>query len=78
MDRKTLSLRLPFDVYRRLVERSRKSINSFVVQAVTEKLEREREEEIAAGLATLAGSVDEQEFALWMKAQRKAMEHIDD
>lgn len=78
MAHKNMTLRLPFELYQRVVGKRRKSFNAFVVEAIEEKIEKEREEELRKGLRSLAGSVDPEEFAFWMEAQRKAMQHVDD
>lgn len=72
------TLRLPESVYAEVTRRKRKSLTAYVVEAVVEKLARDREAEIRMGLQSLVGSVDPEEFALWETAQREAMKKIDD
>lgn len=67
------TLRLPETVYQEVKKRKRKSVTAFVVEAIEEKLAREKDSDIRRGLQSLSGSVDEAEFALWMKAQEEAM-----
>lgn len=75
-DNKSLTLRLPLELYRELTLRKKKSVSQFVVDAVTEKLARERQEELARGFAELAGPIDD-ETSEWMKAQEQAMQHVE-
>jgi hypothetical protein len=78
MASKGFTLRLPTDLYKALKKRKKKSMTAYVVEAIQEKVARDSEEEMARDLECLAGSVDSDEFALWMKAQRKAMKHAGD
>jgi len=75
MKARTLSVRIPEDAYIELSQRKSKSLNEFIVQAVQEKLIREREAQYAAGFASLVGS--DAEVESWQRAQREAMKHID-
>ena len=73
---KSLTLRLPEGVYKRLKAKKDKTITGFIVEAIQEKLERDHEQDLAEGFANLAGEVDE-ETRGWMGAQKKAMKHVD-
>lgn len=68
---------MPEDQYLEATKRKRKSLNQFILEAVEEKLVRERQAEYAAGFANLAGSVDDESRA-WLETQREAMRRIDD
>jgi len=61
---KQLSVRMPVDLVDRLEGRA--SVAEFIVQAVREKLEREKEDEIALGLRSL---VDETGAEEWIPMQ---------
>jgi len=76
VDNKSLTLRLPASLYKEMASRRSKSITAYIVEAVEEKIARERQEELAAGFATLVGS-DEDAGNSWQSAQQKAMKHVD-
>ena len=78
VDTKPFTLRLPLELYRRIAGRRRRGMTAYVIEAVEEKLAREREDEVRAGFRTLAGSVDREEWDVLDKLQREAMTHVDD
>lgn len=78
MAAKTFTMRMPEDVYAQVKARKKGTVTSFVMDAVREKLARERRAELARGFQNLTGSVDMDEVLPWMGAQREAMKHIDD
>ncbi len=69
---------MPIEVYRQVESRKRRSVTEFVLQAVEEKIARERQEELQRGFETLAGSFDEEESRNFASAQREAMKRVDD
>jgi hypothetical protein len=77
MEGKAFTLRLPDNLYRDIAARKSKSLSAYIVQAVEEKLARDREDELRKGFASLAGDQDS-DVTSWMSAQQKAMTHIDD
>ena len=77
MAAKVFTLRLPEDVYEQLVARPKKSVSGYVVDAVREKLARDRREELRKSYQNLV-PVDMDEVEPWMRAQEEAMRHIDD
>gem|GEM_PF-6613715 len=77
VDAKSFTLRMPSEVYAQVRKRKKKSVTEFVIEAVEEKLAREREEEIRLGFESLAEDFDRGEFELWAGAQHRAMKHID-
>jgi hypothetical protein len=78
MDAKNFTLRMPLDLYQRVAHRKKKSVSEFVIDAVREKLDREREEEVRIGFESLAQDYDQPEYDLWAGAQKRAMKHADD
>ena len=77
MDPKSFTLRMPLDLYNQIAIRKQKSVTGFVIEAVQEKLDREREEEIQRGFQQLGADFDWEEYELWAGLQQKAMKHID-
>lgn len=63
------------DLYNRLMESGHRRLNKFIIEAVEERLERERKVEIAKGLMTLVD--DQEQPEPLVRAQRKAMRHVD-
>ena len=72
-----LTLRLPEKTYKEVKAKKGRSVTGYIVEAVEEKIQREREEEIAAGFACLAGEKIDKETKFWLKAQKRAMKHGD-
>lgn len=62
-------------MYRGVVARKRKSVTAFVLEAVEEKLSREKDEELRRGFESLAGPIDHETRA-WIEAQRAAMGRV--
>jgi hypothetical protein len=78
MSTKSFTLRMPIELYGQVAARKQKSVTGFVLEAVQEKLAREREEEIRRGFESLGEDFDWDEYNLWAGLQRKAMKHVDD
>lgn len=76
MSVKAITLRLPEQTYAEALSRKRASLTEFILEAVEEKLAKERENEIRMGLANLAGDLDE-DLEPWMDTQRRTMKHLD-
>lgn len=70
----SFTLRLPLQVYEQVASRKSRSITSFIVEAVEEKLARDRQEELARGFASLVGDQDE-DVPTWLELQREAMQN---
>ncbi|MBI3743488.1 MAG: hypothetical protein HY261_04295 [Chloroflexi bacterium] len=56
--------------------RKHRSLTGYIVEAVEEKLARDREEELRLGFASLAGTADD-DSAAWIGAQRGSMGEVD-
>jgi hypothetical protein len=69
---------MPNEMYEQVAARKKQSMTQFVIDAVQEKLERDRREEMRKGFESLADDFDADEFALWNAAQRATAKHIDD
>lgn len=69
---------MPKEVYSEVKKRKRTSVTAYVVEAVEEKLARDKEEEIREGLLSLVGSVDRDEIEPFLEAQRRAFAKGDD
>jgi len=76
MEYKSITLRIPSDLYKQVVVRESSSVTSYIVTAVNEKVARDREAELAAGFALLAGPIGPETEA-WIESQRIAMSQID-
>lgn len=72
------TLRLPSAIFEEVKRRKRKSVAAFVVEAVEEKLAREKEEELRLGFMNLAGGVDREEIQPLLDAQKRALARADD
>ena len=76
MSTKSLTLRLTQETYREVEARKKGSITGYIVEAIREKLERDKQEELEKGFESLAGPRDKQ-TDLWLREQRKAMKNVD-
>ena len=72
-----VSVRFPKHLIDEVDRRHGGTTTDYVVQAVQEKLLREREAEIAAGLACLAGDDEANDISDFAPAQRRAMARVD-
>jgi len=77
MSTKAFTLRLPSVLYREVAQRKEKSMTQFVLEAIEEKVERERQSELRAGFATLADGANEDETWPWQELQQEAMNRVD-
>lgn len=65
-------------VYGEVSKRKRKSVTEFVLEAVEEKLAREREAELFKGFQSLVPEADLEVTERLMELQKKAMARVDD
>lgn len=68
-----LSIRLPLELIEAIGRRHEGTTTNFVVQAIRERLVREREEEIAVGLATLANDDETNDLSEFAAAQDRVI-----
>ena len=64
-------------MYEQVKANKKGSLTSFIVEAVEEKLAREKEADLARGFASLASDLDE-DLSPWIDLQMEAMRHVDD
>ena len=76
MRTKNLTLRIPEAVYRQVAEQKHGTATGYIVQAIEEKLARDRDSELKKGFACLAGEPDD-ESSGWIEAQKEAMKRVD-
>ncbi|HVL39015.1 MAG TPA: hypothetical protein VM328_06450 [Fimbriimonadaceae bacterium] len=62
-------IRFPADVAEQVERRKQRSVSEYVVEAVREKLERDRDAEIVAGLACLADDAEANDIGDFEEAQ---------
>ncbi len=70
---KQVSLRLPLDIAEAIQRREHGTATDYVVQAVREKLQRDREAEIARGLSCLAWDEEANDVSDFAPAQDKVI-----
>ena len=75
MSEKSFTMRMSEETYEEVKRRAQRSVTQFVREAVVEKLERSRNEEIERGLLTLID--DDEGMAAIQASQRKAIENAD-
>lgn len=78
MPTKNFTLRLSLQTYAEVDARKKRSIAEYVMEAIEEKIARDKERDLSLGFESLAGSVDEEELSGLMRAQRTVMNRIDD
>ena len=69
---------MPSVTYDAVVERKARSITEFIVEAIDEKLAKDREDDLAKGFALLGDSELDEDYPIWAELQSHAMKHIDD
>lgn len=72
---KAITIRMPLELLS--VLRARGETSSYVINAVRERLERERLEEIAKGLACLADDSEANDISDFAPLQSKVMRRVD-
>ena len=75
MSQRAFTLRLTPEMFARIREHGG-STTGFIVEAIEEKLARERREAIRRGFESLADKPDA-ESGQWIEAQREAMKRVD-
>ena len=75
MPEKSFTMRMAEDTYAEVKKRAQKSVTQFVREAVAEKLERARGEEIEKGLLALID--DDEDMSALQAAQLRAIEDAD-
>lgn len=76
MSTKQLTVRMPEDLVERIPRHGKAA--TFIIDAVREKLERIRQEEIEASLQCLGEDLEENDISMWKPFQKKVWDRIDD
>ena len=82
MEYKALTMRLPLQIYEAIAIYKANvedvSLNQFVLEAVQEKLQCARNEQLRLEVQELADDFDMTEVEPWLEVQKKAMKHVGD
>ena len=75
MTTKQVSVRLPLDLFQRLNEKKGRA--GYIIQAVEEKIQRDEQEALAAGLMCLANNPEANDISDFAAPQAKVISHGD-
>ena len=73
--KKQITVRMPVELVSDMESRGGTTV--YIIEAVREKLARDKQAEIAAGLRCLADNPDEEDFSALIAAQAKVMARVD-